>query len=90
MLASFFWIIILLYVTFRFFRQILEYFQLQNLNKLPVLITGCDSGFGYNLAIKCIRNKIPVFGACLTQKVIFFLKFKQISHKLKILQKYNL
>ncbi|CAB3396733.1 unnamed protein product [Caenorhabditis bovis] len=33
-----------------------------------VLITGCDTGFGNELAKKCARNGFTVFAGCLTQK----------------------
>ncbi|KAL3880474.1 hypothetical protein ACJMK2_032710 [Sinanodonta woodiana] len=49
-------------------------FKKRNLKMLPdvtsrhVLITGCDSGFGYLLAKLLDSKGIPVFAACLTDK----------------------
>jgi hypothetical protein len=39
-------------------------------------ITGCDSGFGYELALKCVRDVMDVFATCFTEEVclIGFLK----------------
>uniref|UniRef100_A0A1I7XJD2 SDR family NAD(P)-dependent oxidoreductase n=1 Tax=Heterorhabditis bacteriophora TaxID=37862 RepID=A0A1I7XJD2_HETBA len=30
----------------------------------PIFITGCDSGFGRALAIKCAQRGMPVFAGC--------------------------
>ena len=62
-LILFIFSIILCYYIFRFF---IESFSLQNLNHRAVLITGCDTGFGRLLAIKCVNRGIPTFAGCLT------------------------
>jgi NAD(P)-dependent dehydrogenase (short-subunit alcohol dehydrogenase family) len=33
-----------------------------------VLITGCDSGFGKALALRCVAKGFTTYAACLTQK----------------------
>lgn len=33
-----------------------------------VLITGCDSGFGKALALRCVARGFTTYAACLTQK----------------------
>ena len=56
-------IIILYKVTEHYFRKK----KVNNIIHRRVLITGCDSGFGFSLA-KCLDDiGIPVFGACLTR-----------------------
>jgi len=48
-----------------------KYFESQQIGDLenkPVLITGCDSGFGRQLAIKCDKAGMPVLAACLTSE----------------------
>jgi hypothetical protein len=37
--------------------------------KMAVLITGCDSGFGHLLALKCARKGMKVFAGCFTEQV---------------------
>uniref|UniRef100_A0AC35GNL9 Uncharacterized protein n=1 Tax=Panagrolaimus sp. PS1159 TaxID=55785 RepID=A0AC35GNL9_9BILA len=56
---------IIFYYCFRYFRETLI---LPNLNKRVVFITGCDSGFGRLLAIKCVKNGIQTFAGCLTSE----------------------
>ena len=52
-----------LFVSFCFlFRDV----DVSNLEKKAVLITGCDSGFGYELAKKLDARGLQVFAACLT------------------------
>ncbi|KAM3717670.1 3beta-hydroxysteroid dehydrogenase [Dirofilaria immitis] len=46
----------------------LESIQISNLHTRAVFITGCDSGFGYFLAIKCANNGLPTFAGCLTEQ----------------------
>jgi short-subunit dehydrogenase involved in D-alanine esterification of teichoic acids len=47
-----------------------------DVRRKAVLITGCDSGFGYELALKCVRDGMDVFATCFTEEVclIGFLK----------------
>jgi len=42
----------------------LEKIPLGRLSERPVLITGCDSGFGWGLTLKCLQAGMPVFAAC--------------------------
>nr|CRZ22731.1 BMA-DHS-20 [Brugia malayi] len=49
-------------------RNYLETIQIANLNSKAVFISGCDSGFGYLLAIKCAKNGLPTFAGCLTEE----------------------
>uniref|UniRef100_A0A915Q3J7 Uncharacterized protein n=1 Tax=Setaria digitata TaxID=48799 RepID=A0A915Q3J7_9BILA len=49
-------------------RSILESVQLNELHSRAVFITGCDSGFGYLLAIKCAKGGLPTFAGCLTEQ----------------------
>uniref|UniRef100_A0A0N5BBU4 NAD(P)-binding protein n=1 Tax=Strongyloides papillosus TaxID=174720 RepID=A0A0N5BBU4_STREA len=41
---------------------------INEISEKGVLITGCDSGFGRELAMKCIRNGMVVFGTCMTDR----------------------
>lgn len=59
-----------------FYNLYLENQTIENLNKKCVLITGCDTGFGHDLAIKCYRNDITVLAACLTENGVKDLKDK--------------
>ena len=44
--------------------------RIRNLDGRTILITGCDSGFGHDLAVRCLRRGMNVFAACLTEKVV--------------------
>jgi len=44
-----------------------NYWKIKNLTNKPVLITGCDTGFGHLLAIRLCNKGIPVFAGCLTE-----------------------
>uniref|UniRef100_A0AC34R6X7 Uncharacterized protein n=1 Tax=Panagrolaimus sp. JU765 TaxID=591449 RepID=A0AC34R6X7_9BILA len=46
----------------------LENQQVSDLDKKAVLITGCDSGFGRDLALKCQKAGFHVLAACLTKE----------------------
>ncbi|VDK84051.1 unnamed protein product [Litomosoides sigmodontis] len=48
-------------------RNFLESFQITDLHNRAVFISGCDSGFGHLLAIKCAQNGLPTFAGCLTK-----------------------
>jgi 3-hydroxybutyrate dehydrogenase len=50
-------------------RYLWELIPLDNLKKRAVFITGCDSGFGHGIALKCAKNGIPVFAGCYTEEV---------------------
>ncbi|CEF62393.1 Short-chain dehydrogenase/reductase SDR family and Glucose/ribitol dehydrogenase family and NAD(P)-binding domain-containing protein [Strongyloides ratti] len=47
-------------------RKFLEILTIDDIKGKVVVITGCDSGFGYETAIKCCQNGMIVFGGCLT------------------------
>uniref|UniRef100_A0A1I7ZD96 17-beta-hydroxysteroid dehydrogenase type 6 n=1 Tax=Steinernema glaseri TaxID=37863 RepID=A0A1I7ZD96_9BILA len=49
-------------------RYLWELITLGDLHRRAVFISGCDSGFGRLLALKCVRNGIPVFAGCLTKE----------------------
>lgn len=59
------WAVVLYYVA----RYIWEFIPVGDLKNKVVFITGCDSGFGRLLAVKCANNGIPVFAGCLTPEV---------------------
>uniref|UniRef100_A0A914BW40 Uncharacterized protein n=1 Tax=Acrobeloides nanus TaxID=290746 RepID=A0A914BW40_9BILA len=48
--------------------SLLERLRVGNLTEKPVLITGCDTGFGHDLALKCLQEGMPVLAGCLTQQ----------------------
>lgn len=50
-------------------RYLWELLTVDNLTKKAVFITGCDSGFGRMIAMKCAQNGMPTFAGCLTEKV---------------------
>jgi hypothetical protein len=45
--------------------------QLEKLRGKTILITGCDTGFGFDLVLKCVSHGMDVFAACLTEQVLF-------------------
>ena len=45
-----------------------------------VLITGCDSGFGYNTALKLNEFNVRVFAGCYTQEGLALLKQNKNFH----------
>ncbi|GMT08373.1 hypothetical protein PENTCL1PPCAC_30547, partial [Pristionchus entomophagus] len=48
--------------------QVLSLFELADLDKRAVFISGCDTGFGHLLALKCLQRGMPVFAGCLTER----------------------
>ena len=52
-----------LLVIWRYFNKL----QIEKLTERIVFITGCDTGFGYLLAIKLSQYGIPVIAGCLTK-----------------------
>lgn len=52
-----------------------------NLSSKAVLISGCDSGFGRALSIKCAKAGMTVFAGCLTEKVFFDSSFSSSSSR---------
>ena len=57
-------LVLTLYVTCNFLFDV----RVLDLDKKAVLITGCDSGFGYELAKKLDAQGLRVFAACLTSE----------------------
>lgn len=49
-------------------RRLLDTISVGSLASKAVFISGCDSGFGYLLALKCIRAGMTVFAGCLTEE----------------------
>jgi NAD(P)-dependent dehydrogenase (short-subunit alcohol dehydrogenase family) len=45
-----------------------RFLSVGNLSSKAVFITGCDTGFGHQLALKCARKGLTVFAGCLTEK----------------------
>jgi NAD(P)-dependent dehydrogenase (short-subunit alcohol dehydrogenase family) len=62
--------LLFLWTVYFFATRMLERIQIGDLYKRAVLISGCDSGFGRDLALKCIENGMPVFAGCLTEQGI--------------------
>ncbi|KAF7640058.1 Peptidase S1 domain-containing protein [Meloidogyne graminicola] len=60
-------IILILFIIFTF-REIIRSIKVSNLQQKTVLITGCDSGFGFDLALKCFKKGLNVFAACLSDE----------------------
>ncbi|KAI6182268.1 hypothetical protein M3Y97_00361700 [Aphelenchoides bicaudatus] len=53
-----------LYIVYFVTVRALEKIQVSNLNEKAVLITGCDSGFGWGLTLRCLGAGMPTFSAC--------------------------
>ena len=70
--------VLTLYITFNLLRDV----HVPDLEKKAVLITGCDSGFGYELAKKLDALGLRVFAACLTSEGESKLS-KECSHELR-------
>uniref|UniRef100_A0AC34QU15 Uncharacterized protein n=1 Tax=Panagrolaimus sp. JU765 TaxID=591449 RepID=A0AC34QU15_9BILA len=63
-----FWFYFLLWIpTYYLLRYLWELIPVKNWKKKAVFISGCDSGFGRLLAIKCAKNGLPVFAGCFTK-----------------------
>ncbi|CAJ0564108.1 unnamed protein product, partial [Mesorhabditis spiculigera] len=56
------------WVTFFFLRIKWEEEKLDDLPNRPVFITGCDSGFGHDAALKLLSMGMPVFAGCYTEE----------------------
>uniref|UniRef100_A0A183CLJ9 7TM_GPCR_Srx domain-containing protein n=1 Tax=Globodera pallida TaxID=36090 RepID=A0A183CLJ9_GLOPA len=61
-------------LLFLLLRALLERIPVSRLDRRSVLITGCDSGFGFDLALRCLGAGIRVFAGCLTQTGLQSLK----------------
>ncbi|KAI1706371.1 short chain dehydrogenase domain-containing protein [Ditylenchus destructor] len=68
MLGVVIWLIVTIIALYFLIRKTIESLPVGGLSEKPVLITGCDSGFGYELALKCVINGIPVFAGVLTEE----------------------
>lgn len=78
-------LVLTLYITCSFFGDV----RVSNLEKKAVFITGCDSGFGYELAKKLDAERLRVFAACLTSEGEAKLK-NECSPELITLKKWTL
>ncbi|CAJ0592457.1 unnamed protein product [Cylicocyclus nassatus] len=63
-------------------RWFIELFVIRNLESKAVFITGCDSGFGRDLAIRCAEKGMPVFAGCLFEKSIS--EYQELSRNFRI------
>ncbi|KAE9415976.1 hypothetical protein Angca_007606, partial [Angiostrongylus cantonensis] len=79
---SLFLVFVLWFVSYLFPRFIWELFRIENLSSKAVLITGCDSGFGRELALQCVDKGFTVFAGCLTEKGEIALRTDCSSPKL--------
>ncbi|KIH60270.1 oxidoreductase, short chain dehydrogenase/reductase family protein [Ancylostoma duodenale] len=60
----------LAFLLFLLIRWFLERYEIDDLENKAVFITGCDSGFGKALAIRCAERAMPVFAGCMFEKSI--------------------
>ena len=60
--------LVALFATYFIVVRLLEKVTIGGLRTKPVLITGCDSGFGRDLTLKCVKEGMPVFAACFTEQ----------------------
>ncbi|TKR70512.1 hypothetical protein L596_022534 [Steinernema carpocapsae] len=65
-------------------RYLWELLLVSDLHKKAVFISGCDSGFGRMLALKCVKNGIPVFAGCYTDEGAERLKEEAAGYKGKL------
>lgn len=49
--------------------KVVSVYQVGDLSKKTVAISGCDTGFGKLLALKLVKQGVPVIAGCLTEKV---------------------
>ncbi|KAH7715541.1 CBN-DHS-20 protein [Aphelenchoides avenae] len=76
-----FGIILFVYQILRF---LLDQVRIRDVTKKAVLITGCDSGFGLELALKCHQEGMLVFAGCYTEEGIAQLrKANKSSNRLR-------
>ncbi|TKR92448.1 hypothetical protein L596_007098 [Steinernema carpocapsae] len=55
-------------VGYYFARYLWELLEVHGFEKKAVFISGCDSGFGRHLALKCAASGFMVFSGCLTKE----------------------
>uniref|UniRef100_F1LA86 17-beta-hydroxysteroid dehydrogenase type 6 n=1 Tax=Ascaris suum TaxID=6253 RepID=F1LA86_ASCSU len=65
MFAAFCGILVTIYYCLRF---IWELIPISNISGRIVFITGCDSGFGRRICLKCLKNGMTVFAGCFSEK----------------------
>lgn len=58
---------VILVIVFKVVESFFRGKRLTDLTNRHVLVTGCDSGFGYALVRQLDKLGIPVFAACLTE-----------------------
>ncbi|KHN81636.1 17-beta-hydroxysteroid dehydrogenase type 6 [Toxocara canis] len=58
----------LLIVIYYCLRYIWELIPISNISGRIVFITGCDSGFGRGICLKCLKSGMTVFAGCYTEK----------------------
>uniref|UniRef100_A0A914ZCY4 Uncharacterized protein n=1 Tax=Panagrolaimus superbus TaxID=310955 RepID=A0A914ZCY4_9BILA len=64
-----FWVyLILAFPVYYGLRYLWELIPVGNIKKRAVFISGCDTGFGRLLALKCTENGIPTFAGCYTKQ----------------------
>uniref|UniRef100_A0A915DW38 Uncharacterized protein n=1 Tax=Ditylenchus dipsaci TaxID=166011 RepID=A0A915DW38_9BILA len=68
MLGYLVWLFATVIGVYLLVRKSIESIVVGSIKEKPVLITGCDSGFGFDLALKCLFNGIPVFAAFLMEE----------------------
>lgn len=79
------WVIVTILVLFFIIKQfVLDKLLISDIHNTYTFVTGCDTGFGHLLVLKLIKNGIPTFAACLTEKgkVELQLKASKFAGKL--------
>jgi 11-cis-retinol dehydrogenase len=61
-----------LVVAYFVVRYLLDLISLDDLSSKHIFITGCDTGFGRELALKLAGRGIPVFAGCFSTEVAFY------------------
>ncbi|KAL6729620.1 hypothetical protein Aduo_000662 [Ancylostoma duodenale] len=72
------------FLLFLLIRWFLERYEIDDLENKAVFITGCDSGFGKALAIRCAERGMPVFAGCLFEKSITEYKVPSRNYRIPI------
>uniref|UniRef100_A0A0M3IF88 Estradiol 17-beta-dehydrogenase 2 n=1 Tax=Ascaris lumbricoides TaxID=6252 RepID=A0A0M3IF88_ASCLU len=60
-------------------RLVIRRLRVKRIAQKAILITGCDSGFGFDLALKCLDNGMTVFASCRTQQGVDLLQSKSVK-----------
>ncbi|KAH7709968.1 CRE-DHS-2 protein [Aphelenchoides avenae] len=58
-------------IVYQIVRLVLDRIRIRDVTKKTVLITGCDTGFGFELALKCHRQGMLVFCGCYSKEVSY-------------------